>query len=96
MRWPEKFRLAPIEKYDGSANPDEFIQIYTTVVEAAGGTPKVMANYFPTALTGSTRSLLMNLPTASICSCEDLYDQFVANFQGTSARPREEDDLYQV
>ena len=55
-----------------------------------------MANYFPTALTGSARSWLMNLPTASICSWEDLCDQFVANFQGTSARPGEEDDLYQV
>jgi len=96
VRWPEKFRLAPIEKYDGTANPDEFLQIYTTVVEAAGGTPKVMANYFPTALTGSARSWLMNLPAASICSWEDLCDQFVTNFQGTSARPGEEDDLYQV
>ena len=55
-----------------------------------------MANYLPTALTGSTRSWLMNLPAASICSWEDLCDQFVANFQGTSARPGEEDDLYQV
>src|SRR5438128_12484624 len=85
VRWPEKFRLAPIEKYDGTANPDEFLQIYTTVVEAAGGTSKVMANYFPTALTGSARSWLMNLPHDSIRSCEDLCNQFVANFQGTSA-----------
>src|SRR5438105_5889198 len=96
VRWPEKFRPAPIEKYDGSASPDEFIQIYTTVVEAAGGTPKVMANYFPTALSGSARSWLMNLPAASIDSWDDLCDQFVANFQGTSTRPGEEDDLYQV
>src|SRR5438128_7803639 len=55
-----------------------------------------MANYFSTALTGSARSWLMNLPEASICSWEDLCDQFVANFQGTSAQPGEEDDLYQV
>src|SRR6266508_5448482 len=86
----------PIEKYDSTENPDEFLQIYTTMVEAAGGTPKVMANYFPIALTGSTRSWLMNLPVASICSWEDLCDQFVANFQGTLARSGEEDDLYQV
>src|SRR5438128_89504 len=96
VRWPEKFRPAPIEKYDGTDNPDEFLQIYTAVVEAPGGTPKGMANYFPTALTGSARSWLMNLPAASISSWEDLCDQFVANFQGTSARLGEEDDLYQV
>jgi len=53
VHWPEKFRPAPIKKYDGTDNPDEFLQIYTTVVEAAGGTHRVMANYFPTALTGS-------------------------------------------
>ena len=74
VRWPEKFRPAPIKKYDGTYNPDKFLQIYTTVVEAVGGTPKVMANYFPTALTGSARSWLMNLPAASICSWEDLCD----------------------
>src|SRR5438105_11588347 len=74
VRWPEKFRPAPIEKYDGTDNPDEFLQIYTTVVEATGGTPRVMANYFPTGLIGSVRSWLMNLPSGSVRSWEDLCD----------------------
>src|SRR5438132_726902 len=47
VRWPEKFRPAPIEKYDGTDNPDEFLQIYTTVVEAAGGTPRSWPTTFP-------------------------------------------------
>ena len=72
MHWLEKFRPAPIEKYDGTDNPDEFLQIYTTVVEAAGGTPRVMANYFPIALTGSAWSWLMNLLQGLVCSWEDL------------------------
>ena len=55
-----------------------------------------MANYFPTALIGSARSWLMNLPPDSVRSWEDLCDQFIVNFQGTSARSREEDNLYQV
>src|SRR5438105_4637841 len=94
--WPENFRPALIEKYDDTANPDEFLQIYTTMVEDAGGTPKVMANYFPTAFTGSARSWLMNLPPDSVHSWEDLCDQFITNFQGTSAWSGEEDDIYQV
>ena len=72
VRWPDKFRPAPIEKYDGSDNPDEFLQIYTTVLEAAGASSKVMANYFLTALTGSARSWLLNLPLGSVRSWGDL------------------------
>ncbi|XP_062188849.1 uncharacterized protein LOC133892135 [Phragmites australis] len=66
------------------------------MVQAAGGHGKVMANYFPTALTGSAWSWLMNLPRGSVHSWEDLCDQFVANFQGTYTRSWVEDDLYQV
>ena len=94
--WPDKFRSAPIEKYDGSDNPEEFLQIYTTVLEAAGASSKVMANYFLTAVTGSARSWLLNLPLGSVRSWGDLCGQFVATFQGTSTRPGVEDDLYLV
>ena len=63
MRWPDKFRLVLAEKYDSSTNSEEFLQIYTTMVQATGGHGKVMANYFPTALTNSARPGLMNLPS---------------------------------
>ena len=53
VRWSDKFWSVLAEKYDGSTNPEEFLQIYNTMVQAAGGHGKVMANYFPTALTGS-------------------------------------------
>jgi len=38
------------EKYDGTIDPEEFLQIYTTAIQAAGGGPQVMANYFHVAL----------------------------------------------
>jgi len=48
--------MGPIENYDGSTNPVEFLHIYTTVIEVAGGDEKVMANYLPTVLKGSVRT----------------------------------------
>jgi hypothetical protein len=48
--WPEKFKPGHIDKYDGSSNPKEFIQVYHTVIEAEGGDDQVNANYLPTVL----------------------------------------------
>jgi hypothetical protein len=45
-----------IDKYDGFSNPDEFIQVYHTIIEVVGGDDRVKANYLPTALSGAARS----------------------------------------
>jgi hypothetical protein len=42
--WPEKFKVEHINMYDGSSNPEKFIQIYHTVIKAAGGDDRVKAN----------------------------------------------------
>nr|AAP06851.1 putative polyprotein [Oryza sativa Japonica Group]ABF95101.1 retrotransposon protein, putative, unclassified [Oryza sativa Japonica Group] len=94
VRWPPRFRPTITEKYDGSVNPAEFLQIYTTGIEAAGGDDRVMANFFPMALKGKARGWLMNLPP--VHSWEDLCQQFTMNFQGTYPRPGEEADLHAV
>nr|CAE76060.1 B1248C03.19 [Oryza sativa Japonica Group]CAE76067.1 B1340F09.5 [Oryza sativa Japonica Group] len=96
VRWPPRFRPIIAEKYDGSVNPAEFLQVYTTGIEAAGGDDRVMANFFPMALKGQARGWLMNLPPASVHSWEDLCQQFTMNFQGTYPRPGEEADLHAV
>nr|CAD41181.1 OSJNBb0002J11.5 [Oryza sativa Japonica Group]CAE05567.1 OSJNBb0116K07.20 [Oryza sativa Japonica Group] len=96
VRWPPRFRPTITEKYDGSVNPTEFLQVYTTGIEAAGGDDRVMANFFPMALKGQARGWLMNLPPASVHSWEDLCQQFTMNFQGTYPRPGEEADLHAV
>jgi hypothetical protein len=67
--WPRKFRPHLPEKYDGTVNPTEFLQIYSTSILAAGGDEAIMANYFPVALTGMARSWLMNLPEGTLDSC---------------------------
>src|SRR5581483_10329296 len=82
--------------YDGTVNPIEFLQIYTTAVSAAGGNEAVMATYLPMVLSGPARSWMMNLPRESIDSWAELSRQFVANFIGTCARPGTEADLHAV
>jgi hypothetical protein len=50
--WPPKFQPHLPEKYDGTSNPSEFLQVYVTAITAAGGNTAVMATYFHVALSG--------------------------------------------
>jgi hypothetical protein len=71
---------APAEKIRWDINPSEFLQVYVTAITAAGGNTAVMATYFHVALSGPTRTWLMNLTPGSIYSWEELCARFVANF----------------
>jgi hypothetical protein len=62
VRWPAKFKAGHIDRYDGSDNPEEFIQVYQTVIEAASRDERVKANFMPTVLSEASRSWLINLP----------------------------------
>jgi hypothetical protein len=55
-----------------------------------------MANYFPVALTGTTRSWLMNLLDGSLTSWGELCHQFTANFTSAYARLSNEVNLHAV
>jgi hypothetical protein len=94
--WPPKFRPHLPEKYDGTVNPAEFLQIYSTFILAAGGNEAVMVNYFPISLTGAVRSWLMNLPEGALHSWSELCCQFTANFKSAYARPGNENDLHAI
>jgi hypothetical protein len=78
--WPSKFRPHLPEKYDDTSNPSEFLQVYVIAITAAGGDTTVMATYFHVALSGPTRTWLMNLTPGSIYSWEELCARFTANF----------------
>jgi hypothetical protein len=78
--WPPKFRSHLPEKYDGTSNPSEFLQVYVTATTAVGGNTTVMATYFHVALSGPARTWLMNLTQGSVYSWEELCARFVANF----------------
>jgi hypothetical protein len=78
--WSPKFWPHLPEKYDGTMNPSEFLQVYVTAITAAGGNTTVMETYFHVALSGPARTWLMNLAPRSIYSWEELCAWFVANF----------------
>jgi hypothetical protein len=81
--WPSKFWPHMPEKYDGTSNPSEFLQVYITAIMTAGGDIAVMATYFHVALSGLARTWLMNLTPGSIYSKEELCARFTANFDNT-------------
>jgi hypothetical protein len=78
--WPSKFWPHLLEKYDGTSNPSEFLQVYVIAITAAGGNTAVMATYFHVALSEPTRTWLTNLAPGSIYSWEELCARFTANF----------------
>jgi hypothetical protein len=94
--WPRKFRPHLPEKYDGTVNPAEFLQIYSTSILTTGGDEAIMANYFPVALTGTAWSWLMNLPEGTLDSWPELCRQFTANFKSAYARLGNETDLHAI
>ena len=51
IAWPGKFKPDLPPRYDGAAVPAEFLQLYELSIEAANGDEKVMASWFPMALT---------------------------------------------
>jgi hypothetical protein len=56
VQWSAKFKADHIDQYDGTSNPEEFIQVYQTVIKAAGGDDRVKANFLHMTLTGAARS----------------------------------------
>jgi hypothetical protein len=48
--WPSKFRPHLPEKYDGTTNLSEFLQVYVTTITAAGGDTTVICDILPCCL----------------------------------------------
>jgi hypothetical protein len=80
VRWPDKFKASNIDWYDNSNNPEEFIQVYQTVIEATKGDDRVKANFLLMTLTDAARSCLIYLPEGSINSWGQLCVVIIENF----------------
>ena len=66
IAWPCKFKPDLPPRYDDTADPIEFLQLYELGIEAANRDEKVMANCFPMALKDGARTWLLNLPPGTI------------------------------
>jgi hypothetical protein len=96
VAWPSKFRPHLPEKYNGTTNPSEFLQVYLTAITAAGSNDAVMVSYFLVALTGPARTWLMNLTPGSIQTWGELCAQFSANFASAYQQHDVEPHLHAV
>ena len=56
VAWPGKFKTDLHPRYDGTADPVEFLQLYKLGIEAANRDEKVMVNWFPMALKDGART----------------------------------------
>jgi hypothetical protein len=68
-------------------NPEEFIQVYHTVIEATEGDDQVKVNYLPTTLSRAAKSWLVNIPKGTIYNWDQLYAMFISNFHDTYECP---------
>jgi hypothetical protein len=84
--WPLNFKLSGIEKYDGSTNPAEWLEVYQLAIEAARGYSYMMANYLLVCLSSLVKTWLLGLPTRSVRSWSHLCRLFTSNFWATCAR----------
>ena len=81
------------KKYDGKQAPKQWLRIYSTAIEVAGGTNSNKVIYFPMALESAPLTWLVSLRHDSIHSWEDLKKLFIDNFQGSIHRPVTRHDL---
>ena len=68
VTWPGKFKPDLPPRYDGTADPVEFLQLYELGIKATNGEEKVMAKWFPMALKDGARTWLLNLAPGTISS----------------------------
>jgi hypothetical protein len=94
--WPSKFRPHLPEKYDGTSNPTEFLQVYVTAITTASGDTAIKATYFHVALYGPASTWLMNLTPGSIYSWEELCARFTVNFASAYQQHGVESHLHAV
>ena len=80
VQWSPMFRPEVPPRYDGAADPAPFLQAYEEAVWAPSGDNKVKANWFPMALVGAPCAWLLNPPTSSVASWEELRDLFRAHY----------------
>ena len=67
-------------RYDGAADPLAFLLAYEEAILEARGDDRVMANWFPMALTDVPRMWLLHLPTASVTSWGELRGLFLPQY----------------
>ncbi|XP_020206580.1 uncharacterized protein LOC109791668 [Cajanus cajan] len=81
----DSWRNLPLEKYDGSSDPDDHLNAYLTQVTLLTTEDAALCRLFPIALKGRALSWFIKLPPGSINSFEELASLFAVQF--ATSRP---------
>ena len=79
---PPKFKLPPLDSYDGTRDPVDHIATFKTTMHLQGVPNEIMCRAFPTTLKSPARVWFGKIPTNSVRSFEELSKLFVNNFIG--------------
>jgi len=88
VEYPKYFKPTNIQKYDGKQDPAQWLHLYLTAINVAGGDTYTKVLYFLMALETAPLTLLESLKHESIHSWEDLKKAFIDNFQGPCCRSK--------
>ncbi|XP_020209555.1 uncharacterized protein LOC109794523 [Cajanus cajan] len=76
----DHWKSMPIEKYDGSTDPEEHLNVFLTQATLSTQDDSALCRIFPTSLKGRALRWFTRLPTSSIDSFAELSSQFTLQF----------------
>nr|KYP47294.1 hypothetical protein KK1_031088 [Cajanus cajan] len=82
---PHGWKPLHLDRYDGTTDPDEHIDLYTTHINLYTNNDAILCRVFPTSLKGAALNSYTHLPTESIDSFDTLVRRFTAQY--ATSRP---------
>nr|KYP33430.1 Retrovirus-related Pol polyprotein from transposon opus [Cajanus cajan] len=86
----DNWKSLPIDKYDGTTDPDEHLDVFLTQVTLSTIDDAALCRIFPTSLKGRALSWFTRLPPNSIDSFSTLSSQFTIQFATSCPHKRVE------
>nr|KYP74692.1 hypothetical protein KK1_007379 [Cajanus cajan] len=82
---PRRWKPLHLDRYDGTTDPDEHIDLYMTQVNLYTNNDAILYRVFPTSLKGASLNWYTQLPAESIDSFGTLVTRFTAQY--ATSRP---------
>nr|KYP31978.1 hypothetical protein KK1_047453 [Cajanus cajan] len=86
-RLPDNWKNLTLEKYDGTADPEEHLDAFVTQVGLYTDDDAILCKVFPTSLKGPALNWFTRLPPGSVDSFTSLSSRFVIQF--STSRPHQ-------
>ena len=93
---PSKFRLPPLEPFDGLKDPQDHLNTFKTTLGLQQPPDEILCRSFPTTLKGAAREWFTKLPTSTIDTFEQLSNAFLRHFVGGQRPKRPADYLLTI